>query len=47
MAVYVDDLILITETLEEIQHMKNCLSKTFKMKKSWERYDTVSEWILS
>ena len=31
-AVYVDDLILIAETLEEIQHMKDCLSETFKMK---------------
>ena len=31
-AVYVDDLILIAETLEEIQHMKKCLSETFKMK---------------
>ena len=31
-AVYVDDLILITETLEEIQQMKRCLSDTFKMK---------------
>ena len=31
-AVYVDDLILIAETMEEIQHMKSCLSETFKMK---------------
>ena len=31
-AVYVDDLILIAETLEEIQYMKYCLSETFKMK---------------
>ena len=31
-AVYVDDLILIAETLEEIQQMKRCLSDTFKMK---------------
>ena len=31
-AVYVDDLILIAETLEEIKHMKSCLSETFKIK---------------
>ena len=31
-AVYVHDLILIAETLEEIQQMKKCLSETFKMK---------------
>ena len=30
--VYFDDLILIAETLEEIQHMKKRLSETFKMK---------------
>ena len=31
-AVYVDDLILITKTLDEIQQMKEGLSNTFKMK---------------
>ena len=31
-AVYFDDLILTVETMEEIQHIKNCLSETFKMK---------------
>jgi len=31
-AVYVYDLILIAETLEQIQEMKECLRNTFKMK---------------
>ena len=31
-AVYVDDLILVAETSEEIQQMKECLSNTFKLK---------------
>jgi len=31
-AVYVDDLILIGKTIDEIQQMKEGLSKTFKMK---------------
>ena len=31
-AVYVDDLILIAKTLDEIQQMKEGLSNTFKMK---------------
>ena len=35
-AVYVDELILIAETLEEIKHMKSCLSETFKMKNKGE-----------
>ena len=29
---YVDNLILIAETQEEIQLMKDCLSETFKIK---------------
>ena len=31
-AVYVDDLILLAETQEEMQQMKRSLSSTFKMK---------------
>jgi len=31
-AVYVDDLILIPKTLDEMQQMKEGLSETFKMK---------------
>lgn len=31
-AVYVDDLILITESLQEMQHLKQSLSDTLKMK---------------